>query len=77
MKNITLAIDDDVLEKVRRYAASHDTTVNALVRDHLAQIAKNTDRLKQVVAELKQMSETSSADLGPDYKWRREDCHER
>jgi hypothetical protein len=77
MRNITLAIDDDVLEEVRRYAAGHHTTVNAIVRDHLAQIAKNADRLKQVVAELKQMSETSSAQLGPDYKWKREDCYER
>ena len=77
MKNITLAIDDAVLDRVRRYAASHDTTVNAIVREHLEQIAKNEDRLKQVVAELRRMSETSTAELGQDYKWNREDGYDR
>ncbi|MBV9740938.1 MAG: hypothetical protein JOZ30_14980, partial [Hyphomicrobiales bacterium] len=56
---------------------SHDTTVNAIVREHLEQIARNEDRLKQVVAELRRMSETSTAELGPGYKWEREDCYER
>ena len=31
-KNITLAIDEDILRAVRRHAAERDTTVNALVR---------------------------------------------
>ena len=70
MKNITLAADEDVLEKVRRYAVSRDTTVNAIVREHLEQIAKNQDRLKEVVAELTKLSENSQAELGPDYKSR-------
>lgn len=77
MKNINLAIDDAVWDRVRRYAASRDTTVSAIVREHLEQIAKNEDRLKQVVGELRRMSQTSNAELGPDYKWNREDCYER
>ncbi|SDR46060.1 hypothetical protein SAMN05519103_03437 [Rhizobiales bacterium GAS113] len=77
MKNITLAVDEDVLDKVRKYAVSRDTTVNAIVREHLEQIAKNDDRLKQVVAELRRLSENSTAELGPGYKWNREDCYER
>jgi septation ring formation regulator EzrA len=75
MKNITLAVNENVLEKVRRYAVSRDTTVNAIVREHLEQIAKNQDRLKQVVAELRKPSENSQAELGPGYKWSREDCY--
>ncbi|MBV9568477.1 MAG: hypothetical protein JO172_10090 [Hyphomicrobiales bacterium] len=47
------------------------------MREHLEQIAKKDDRLKQVVAELRRMSENSTAELGPDYRWKREDCHER
>jgi hypothetical protein len=77
MKNITLAVDEDVLDKVRKYAVSHDTTVNAIVREHLEQIAKNADRLKEVVAQLRRLSENSSAELGPDYRWKREDCYDR
>jgi hypothetical protein len=36
MKNITLALDENVLAAVRRHAANRGTTVNAIVRDHLA-----------------------------------------
>ncbi|SED83206.1 hypothetical protein SAMN05444161_4136 [Rhizobiales bacterium GAS191] len=77
MKNITLAVDEDVLDKVRKYAVSHGTTVNAIVREHLEQIARNGDRLKQAVAELRRLSENATAELGLDYKWNREDCYDR
>lgn len=77
MKNITLAVEDGVLSKVRRYAALRNTTVNAIVRSHLERIARNEDRRKQVIAELKEMSENSSAELGVGYRWRREDSYER
>ena len=37
MSNVTLAIDDKLLEAARTYAHNHDTTVNALVRKLLEQ----------------------------------------
>lgn len=37
MRNITLAIEDDVLEEARVLAAENRTTVNAMVRDFLRQ----------------------------------------
>jgi plasmid stability protein len=43
MKNITLAIDDEVLRAARIYAAEHDTTVNALVREFLAQFSRERE----------------------------------
>ena len=36
MKNITLALDDKVIELGRAYAERHQTTLNALVRELLA-----------------------------------------
>jgi len=36
MKNLTLSIEEKVLEQARKYAAEHSTTVNQLVRDFLA-----------------------------------------
>ncbi|MEO1038972.1 MAG: DUF6364 family protein [Pseudomonadota bacterium] len=36
-KNITLAIDEDLLDKARVLAAMHRTTVNAMVREFLEQ----------------------------------------
>ena len=37
MKNITLSIDEDLLQAGREYARSHDTSLNALVRRLLEQ----------------------------------------
>jgi len=39
MKNITLSVDEKVLAAVRRRAAECNSTVNALVRDYLANLA--------------------------------------
>ncbi|MBV8427181.1 MAG: hypothetical protein JOZ88_08095 [Hyphomicrobiales bacterium] len=46
---------------------------SATVREGLDESATHRDRLKQIIAELRQMSENSTAELGP----RREDCYER
>jgi predicted HicB family RNase H-like nuclease len=43
-KNITLAIDESVLEEARIYAAKRNTSVNGLVRDFLEGIAKQDGR---------------------------------
>lgn len=35
MKNVTLAIPDDLLVKAREYAKNHGTTLNEMIRDLL------------------------------------------
>ena len=52
MKNITLSIDDKILEKVRIVAAHKRTTVNALVRDFLTEIAGRDERQAEARKEL-------------------------
>ena len=76
MKNITLAIDEDVLAKVRRIAAEKNTTVNAIVRDHLTQLATREDQSKAAIEELFRLSDESGAEIGP-ITWKREDLYER
>ncbi len=39
MANITLSIDDRLLQRARDVAASMDTTLNGLVRSYLRQVA--------------------------------------
>ena len=75
-KNITLAIDETILVEARRYALEHDTTVNALVREHLEQIARNQTRVKQAMRELREMSDRSTAEVGP-ITWTRDELHGR
>lgn len=77
MKNITLAIDETLLAEVRVIAAAKKTTVNQLVRLHLEQIARNENRAKRAIDELRRMSLTTDARLGPDYAFSRADSYER
>jgi hypothetical protein len=76
MKNITLSIDEKVLAEVRRYAVEHNTTVNAMVREHLTRIADHADRASRARERIRQLSEKSSARIGS-AGWSREALHER
>lgn len=72
MKNITLAIDEDVLEKARAVAEKRGTTINAMVREHLAQVASEQERWTRSRVRLAELMDKSTADMGPDYKWNRD-----
>jgi hypothetical protein len=76
MKNITLAIDEDVLEAVRKYAAARDTTVNAIVREHLTHLADIEDRAAKARQRLLELSDASKMEVGPK-TWTRDDLHDR
>jgi hypothetical protein len=78
MKNITLAVDDDVLAAVRKFAADKNTTVNGLVRDYLASISEQVRKEAAARArkELVRLSEETTFGLG-DWKWNREELYDR
>ena len=75
-KNITLAVDDNVLADVRRYAAAHNTTVNALVRGALEGLAERARRQQAEWDELFQEVDQAGARSGP-RGWARGDLHGR
>jgi hypothetical protein len=75
MKNITLAIDEEVLRGARRYAAEHDTTVNALVREYLTRLVDFEEKAAKARQRLAELSEQSEARMGS-WKWNREDAYE-
>jgi hypothetical protein len=77
MKNITLAIEDEVLDKVRVVAAQKRTTVNALVREYLTELAGREEEIANTRRELLELMETSEGRMGQDWKFSREDSHER
>ena len=49
MANVTLAIEDKLLEKSRQYASQRGTSLNALLREMLANLTNETG------AEIEQM----------------------
>ena len=77
MKNITLSVDEDVLDAVRVIAAQRKTSVNMLVREYLESLTRQQARAKEAMARLRALSEKSQAGLGPDYVFDRDSLHER
>lgn len=77
MKNITLAIEDDILDRVRIIAAQKKTTVNALVREFLADLARRDERLAEARKQLLRLMDNSEGRMAPDWKFDREETHER
>ena len=76
MKNITLAVDEAVLDEVRIYAAKRNTTVNGLVRDFLTRLAEKEDRTVRARRRLRELMDRSTLEVGP-VTWTRDDLHER
>jgi hypothetical protein len=75
-KNITLAIDESVLEEARIYAAKRNTSVNGLVRDFLEGIAKQEDRTERARRRLRELAERSTLEVG-EVTWKRDDLYDR
>lgn len=74
-RNITLSIDEEVVRAVRIYAAKHDTSLNALVREYLTDLATRDDRREIARRRLIELSKRSTAEMGS-YKWNREDLYD-
>ena len=76
MKRITLSVDEDVIRAVRLYAAERGSTVNALVREFLTELANREDRARKARRRIVELSERSTARIGS-RAWTREELHER
>jgi hypothetical protein len=73
--NVTLAVDDRLIEKARRRAEALGTSVNQLVRDYLEQFAGAGDAAADA-AEFERLSRASRGDSGG-WKFDREELHRR
>lgn len=76
VKNITLSVDEQVLAAARRHAAERNSSVNALVREYLTNLAQHDDRARQARARLRKLSKQSEGRLGKK-TWTREELHDR
>ncbi|HOE07884.1 MAG TPA: hypothetical protein PLU33_10385 [Treponemataceae bacterium] len=72
MKNITLSIDDDILQAGRKYARDHNISFNVLVRRLVEQtvVKKNDSWLQDTFS----LMDTVSASSGNE-KWTREELY--
>jgi len=76
VKNITVSVDDDTYRRARMKAAEQDTSVSALVRRFLNELASGeskAERLKREELELRaRITDFSAGD-----RVSREDAHKR
>lgn len=76
MKNLTLAIDEDILLAARKLALERNTTVNQLVRDYLASLANQNDRRQAARERILRFMKDKRVEVG-DVTWSRDDLYER
>jgi hypothetical protein len=76
MKNVTLAIEDDVLREARRIAADRSTTLNGMIRDFLADLTERESRAAGARERIAELCRASTAEVGP-RTWSRDELHER
>ena len=72
--NLTLAIDDDLLQAARKIAVERDTTVNELVRNYLEEVVSNQRRIAR--EKLLELMDSGDFQVG-DITWKREDLYDR
>jgi len=77
MAKLTLSIEPETVKKVRHIALDRNTTLTAMVRDYLRQIASADDAARErAVARLREGFEKNSRPFGP-RDWKRDDLYER
>ena len=76
-KNVTMAIDEDLLKKARKIAVDKNTTVTGLFRTFLHHLVEQEEKSKEeIIAELRDIFDRSQAVIG-EKTWVREDIYER
>jgi Arc/MetJ family transcription regulator len=73
--NITLSVDDDVIQEARRRAAVLGKSVNQLVREYLEQLAGKSD-LEAHASEFRELSRNPTGN-SRGWKFNRDEIHER
>ena len=75
MKNVTLAIEDDLLGKARSLAQRRKTSLNAIIRSLLAHEVEQENRIAWARDGMRELMEQSTLDMGSDYRWNRQELY--
>lgn len=76
-KNVTMAVDEELLKKARKVAVEKNTTVTGLFRIFLYDLVEQEEKNKdQIIADLAALFDQSGAVVG-EKTWTRDSLHER
>jgi hypothetical protein len=77
MANLTLTINGELLKQARIRALERDTSVNALVRSYLEELAGQA-KAQDALGAFLELAEHSGSGSGPTGRtWTRDELHER
>lgn len=76
MRNITVTVDDETYRRARVKAAELDTSVSALVRDYLNELAAGRSEFEKLAEEERELRARVGAFRGGD-RLERDRLHER
>jgi len=76
MKNVTIALDESLLREARRIAADRSTTLNAMIREFLEDLARRESRAMKARHRIIELCRETRAEVGP-RTWTRDELHER
>jgi len=74
MANLTIVVDDQVLQRARIRALQHGTSVNALLRDYLVSFAGDTDA-RVALAEFHDLADR--VQVKSTRSWTRDELYDR
>ena len=80
MANLTLAIDDELLQRARQQVVKEKTSVNALIRNYLSHYVDSRSRRLAALSAFETVaSETvaSTVNSASEANWSRDSLHER
>ena len=76
MANLTITVPEDILKSARRRALEQGTSVNAVLRDYLAQFAGAQSAQANAAQRVLELSKNARSGRGK-AKWTRDELHER
>lgn len=77
MSNVTLSVNDKIIKKVRKIAIDKNTTLTAMVRDFLTEVAnRDVQQKKEASGMLRASFQKMSRDMGQ-RKWTRGALYDR
>jgi len=76
MKNVTISLDESLLREARRIAADRSTTLNAMIRGFLEELAERESGAVKARRRIIELCRESRAEVGP-RTWTRDELHDR
>jgi plasmid stability protein len=76
-RNLTVSLPVELIRRAKVYAAEHDTTINAYIRELLQEALIRKEERRAALKRILEISEKGPASNVDPHSFRREDLYER